>query len=152
MEHPYEPLRKSRRLGVKGLQGRWLEWREDQTWAKEVPRAIWRGGVLRAQQPGLTYVVRIRELGTEQWSFGFETPVPGCTFVDLKPDTEYELQIRTKKATGKEPLRISQRGPTRRARAATSSPSRHLDDATANCPGSVQMNMYRCLPKRPFRR
>ena len=48
-EHPDEPLRKSTRLGVKGLQGRWLEWREEHDWAKKVPQAIWRGGVLRAK-------------------------------------------------------------------------------------------------------
>ena len=28
------------------------------------------------------------------------TLVPGCTFVNLKPDTEYELQVRTKKSAG----------------------------------------------------
>ena len=50
IEHSEEPLRKSKRLGVKGLQGRWLEWREDHEWAKNVPQAIWRGGVLRAKE------------------------------------------------------------------------------------------------------
>ena len=50
IEHPGEPLRKSKRLGVKGLQGRWLEWREEpQVGEKAVPQAIWRGGVLRAK-------------------------------------------------------------------------------------------------------
>ena len=48
--HPAEPLRKSKALGVKGLQGRWLKWREDREWAKAVPQAIWRGGVLRAKE------------------------------------------------------------------------------------------------------
>ena len=53
------------------------------------------------------YVIRIREAGTEQWSFGFETPFPGCTFVDLKPDTEYELQVRAKNVSGEgEPVYI----------------------------------------------
>ena len=50
IEHPNEPLRKSTRLGIKGLQGRWLEWREEHEWAKKVPQAIWRGGVLRAKE------------------------------------------------------------------------------------------------------
>ena len=50
IEHPDEPLRKSNRLGVKGLQGRWLEWRQSRPWAKAVPQAIWRGGVLRAAE------------------------------------------------------------------------------------------------------
>jgi len=58
-----------------------------------------RGGTVEAKwQPGLTWVVRIREAGTDTWSFGFETPVPGCTFVDLKPDTEYEVLVREKTA------------------------------------------------------
>ena len=50
MGHPREPLRKSKRLGVKGLYGRWLEWREEHAWARRVPQAIWRGGVLRAKE------------------------------------------------------------------------------------------------------
>ena len=45
----------------------------------------------------LTYVVRIRELGTEEWSVGFETPLTTCTFTDLRPDTEYEMEVRTKR-------------------------------------------------------
>ena len=49
-DHPDEPLRKSRRLGVKGLQGRWLEWREQHGWAKKVPQATRRGGILRARE------------------------------------------------------------------------------------------------------
>ena len=51
-------------------------------------------------EPGLTYVIRIREAGTQDWSFGFEIPIASCTFVDLKPDTEYELQFRAKNAAG----------------------------------------------------
>ena len=50
VKRPAEPLRKSTRLGLKGLQGRWLEWREKHEWAKAVPQAIWRGGVLRAKE------------------------------------------------------------------------------------------------------
>ena len=56
------------------------------------------------------YVIRIREAGTGQWNFGFETPIPGCTFVDLKPDAEYELQIRAKGVSGEgEPVYITTR-------------------------------------------
>lgn len=48
--------------------------------------------------PPITYIVRIREVGSESWSFGFETPLTGCSFVDLEPDTDYELEIRSKNA------------------------------------------------------
>lgn len=51
-------------------------------------------------EPGVTYLVRIREAGSEPWSFGFETPLTHFSFVDLKPDTEYEMQIRSKNASG----------------------------------------------------
>ncbi len=51
--------------------------------------------------PQITYVVRIREVGTEDWSFGFETPLTGCGFEYLKPNTEYELEIRSKNEHGK---------------------------------------------------
>lgn len=72
---------------------------EDNTWSVSLPMDD--GRLLNARwQPALTYVIRIREAGTEPWSFGFETPIPGCTFVDLKPDTEYELQVRTRNAAG----------------------------------------------------
>ena len=50
IDHPNEPLRKAKRLGIKGLQGRWLGWREEHVWAKNVPQAIWRGAVLRAKE------------------------------------------------------------------------------------------------------
>ena len=50
IKHPREPLRKSNHLGIKGLQGRWIEWREAHPWAKNVPQTVWRGGVLRAHQ------------------------------------------------------------------------------------------------------
>ena len=59
------------------------------------------GNVLEAQwKPGLTYVVRIREAGSGDWSFGFETPLTHFSFTNLKPDTEYEMQVRTKNAAG----------------------------------------------------
>ena len=50
--------------------------------------------------PPTTYVVRIREANTEDWSIGFETPLTGCGFVDLKPDTEYEVEVRAKNVHG----------------------------------------------------
>ena len=50
--------------------------------------------------PELTYIVRIREAGTEAWSFRFETPLTHFSFVDLKPDTEYEMQVCARNASG----------------------------------------------------
>ena len=59
------------------------------------------GKVLDAEWvPSITYVVRVREFGVDEWSFGFETPIAGCTIVDLKPGTEYEMQLRAKNAAG----------------------------------------------------
>lgn len=59
------------------------------------------GRTLRAKWvPTVTSVVRIREAGTETWSPGFETPFNWCSFVDLKPDTEYELQVTNKNKVG----------------------------------------------------
>ena len=50
--------------------------------------------------PSVTYVVRIRELGQRVWSVGVETPLQGIGFVDLKPDTEYEMEVRAKNSGG----------------------------------------------------
>jgi hypothetical protein len=61
------------------------------------------GMVLDAKwRPNATSVIRIREVGTEEWSPGFETPLNACTFSGLKPDTEYEVELRQKDATGNE--------------------------------------------------
>lgn len=49
-------------------------------------------------KPGLIYVVRIRESGTEAWSFGFKTPLAHFSFVDLKPDTKHELRLCSRNA------------------------------------------------------
>ena len=46
--------------------------------------------------PKVTYIVRVRESGTEEWLVGVETPLTSCTFLDLKPDTEYEMEVRAK--------------------------------------------------------
>ena len=65
-----------------------IKW-DGNAWSVTLPAE--HGKVFEAKrEPGLTYVVRIRETGTGPWSIGFATPIPNCTFVDLKPDTEYE--------------------------------------------------------------
>lgn len=61
-------------------------------------------GVMEAKwTTSLTYVVRLREAGSDEWSFGFETPLTGCRFVGLKPDTEYEFEVRAKNQHGEGP-------------------------------------------------
>ncbi len=58
------------------------------------------GRVEAEWSPPITYVVRIREANTEDWGIGFETPLTGCGFVDLKPNTEYEVEVRAKNVHG----------------------------------------------------
>lgn len=59
------------------------------------------GRILEARwNPTVTSVVRIREAGTEVWSPGFETPFNMCSFVGLKPDTEYDVQVTHKNEIG----------------------------------------------------
>jgi hypothetical protein len=50
--------------------------------------------------PQVTYVVRVRELGSKEWLVGVETPLTSCTLIGLKPDTEYEMEVRAKNAAG----------------------------------------------------
>ena len=57
-------------------------------------------GVEAEWNPPFTYVIRIREANAGSWSFGFETPLTACGFVDLKPDTGYEVEIRPKNSSG----------------------------------------------------
>ena len=57
-------------------------------------------GIEAEWSPPITYVVRIREVNTSNWSVGFETPLTGCGFVDLKPNTEYEIEVRSKNVHG----------------------------------------------------
>lgn len=57
--------------------------------------------------PAVTSVVRIRESGTQAWSPGFETPFNKCTFIDLKPDTEYDVQLTHKNDAGESEPAIS---------------------------------------------
>ena len=78
-----------------------IKW-EDDKWHVMLP--LEDGKAIEASwTPGLTYVVRIREASEQDWSFGFLTPITSFTFVDLKPDTEYELQVRTRNAAGEGP-------------------------------------------------
>lgn len=57
--------------------------------------------------PPITYFARIREAGTENWIIGIETPLTSCMFCDLKPNTEYELEVRSKKGNQvSEPARM----------------------------------------------
>lgn len=58
-------------------------------------------GVVEAQwTTPLTYVVRIKEADSDEWSVGFETPLTGCQFVGLRPDTEYDFEVRAKNEHG----------------------------------------------------
>ena len=59
------------------------------------------GRIIEARwNPSITSVVRIRESGTEAWSPGFETPFNKCSFVDLKPNTKYDVQVTHKNDVG----------------------------------------------------
>ena len=60
-----------------------------------------RGRVLKASwDPAVTSVIRIKESETDEWSPGFETPLSRCTFVGLKPGTEYDVQLTHKNSAG----------------------------------------------------
>ena len=50
--------------------------------------------------PPITYVARIKEAGATNWIIGIETPLTECTFCELKPNTEYEVEIRAKNEHG----------------------------------------------------
>ena len=86
----------------------------------EDPKLEWKDGMIHVSlpdklgrslearwKPTLTSVVRIRELGTEPWGPGFETPFNNCSFVDLKPETEYEIQVTHKNDAGEGPPAFS---------------------------------------------
>lgn len=77
-----------------------IEWKDGEFFVslplgKEMVEAKW--------CPNVTSVVRIREVGEDSWSPGFETPLNGCSFVGLKPDTEYEMQLTHKNSVGEGP-------------------------------------------------
>ena len=58
-------------------------------------RASWR--------PTTTSVIRVREVGTKEWSVGFETPLNSCNIIGLDPDREYETELRYKNKDGEGP-------------------------------------------------
>ncbi len=62
---------------------------------KEMLEAEW--------SPPVTYVIRIRELNRTDWFCAFETPLTSCGFADLKPNTEYEVEVRSKNDLGTSP-------------------------------------------------
>ena len=79
----------------------------------DLPLVAWDGRTMRVRLPdnqgnvieanwqvNRTQVVRIRKVGAEQWSAGFETPLSHCQFHGLEPDAEYEVEIRSKSAKG----------------------------------------------------
>ncbi len=75
-----------------------LEWNGEMIYVS-LPNKL--GRALEARwSPAVTTVVRIRESGTEAWSPGFETPFNQCSFVDLKPDSEYDVQVTHKHDVG----------------------------------------------------
>ena len=47
-----------------------------------------------------SFVVRIREKGVDEWSPGYDTPFNQFTFVGLKPDTAYEIQVTARNDAG----------------------------------------------------
>ena len=60
-----------------------------------------KGRIMEAQwKPLVTSVIRIRRVGEEKWSVGFETPINGCSFVGLDPGVEYEVKLTHKNAIG----------------------------------------------------
>ena len=67
-----------------------------------------RGRVISASwKPTVTSVVRIRRVGDEKWSIGFETPLNGCSFVGLEAGVEYDVKVTHKNAAGEsEPVYV----------------------------------------------
>lgn len=75
-----------------------LEW-DGETISVSLPDKL--GRILEAKwNPTVTSVIRIRESDSDEWSPGFETPFNLCTFLDLKPNTEYEVKLTHKNAAG----------------------------------------------------
>ena len=71
--------------GLKGFEG----------FRKDIIEAEW--------APPVLSIVRIREADTEDWSIGFITPLNGCRFEGLKPNTDYEIEVKTKNKHGTSP-------------------------------------------------
>lgn len=57
--------------------------------------------------PGLTYVVQVREVGDDNWLFVVHTQLRSITVPDLKPDTESGMEVREKNETGEREPAIS---------------------------------------------
>ena len=75
-----------------------VEWK-DQMLVVSLPDK--RGRVMEARwKPTIISVIRIRRVGEEKWSVGFETPLNGCSFVGLDPGVEYEVKVTHKNAVG----------------------------------------------------
>ena len=49
--------------------------------------------------PITLYLARIRCAGEGDWSMSVETPLRTLRFIDLIPDTEYEIELRAKTGT-----------------------------------------------------
>ena len=60
------------------------------------------GDVKAEWKPEVTFVVRIKEVAADDWLIGVEVPLNTISFTDLKPDTEYEMEIRSKNIAGLE--------------------------------------------------
>ena len=52
--------------------------------------------------PDITYVVRIREAGSEEWLMGIETPFANMRLTSLRAGATYELEVRAKNQKGEE--------------------------------------------------
>jgi hypothetical protein len=75
-----------------------VEWK-DATLFVSIPDK--RGRVISASwKPTVTSVIRIRPVGEERWSVGFETPLNSCSFVGLEPGVEYDVKLTHKNAVG----------------------------------------------------
>ena len=112
-----------------------IQW-DGTTWS--VRLLVLEGNVLEASwKPAQTYVVRIRESGTEAWRIGFETPLTHFSFVDLTPDTEYEMQVSARNAAGEgKPKLIHIRTPVRSRTSVASTLSRVSSSACSQLSGS----------------
>ncbi len=44
----------------------------------------------------MQYVVQLRETNSRNWSFGVVTPLTHRGFNGLTPDTEYDMEVRTR--------------------------------------------------------
>ena len=75
-----------------------VEWKDEMLFVSLPDK---KGRIMEAQwKPTVTSVIRIRRVGEENWSVGFETPINGCSFVSLDPGVEYEVKLTHKNAVG----------------------------------------------------